>query len=202
MRNPIRRLKPIERPAEEASFTVMGDELEPVCIIHFEGKEGVLMKLAQGSLSKIIERRKQWLNLSSSSYTAFTEVAKKSFEYISDSENLNINDIAQICSYHPACYRNFTDITKIERATKTLTKNASKKRSAESSTETDETKSDNPKPKKVPRNTRQSFEKLSGQLSRSPYVLPEICLICKRNGPIYFFDKVRVNQFHLFLFNR
>jgi hypothetical protein len=47
----------------------MGDELEPVCIIHFEGKEEELTKLAQGSLSKIIERRKQWLNLSSSSYT-------------------------------------------------------------------------------------------------------------------------------------
>ena len=74
----------------------MEDELEPVCIIHFEGKEGVLTKLAQGSLTKIIERKKQWLNLYSSSYTAFTAVAKKSFEYISDSENLNINDIAQI----------------------------------------------------------------------------------------------------------
>ena len=55
-------------------FTVMGDELEPVhvCIIHFEGKEGVLTKLAQGSLTKIIERRKQGLNLSSSSYTVYS----------------------------------------------------------------------------------------------------------------------------------
>ena len=72
----------------------MAEKLQPVCIIHFEGKEGKLTKLAQGSLTKIIERRKQWLNLYSSTYAAFTEVAKKSFEFISNSENLDINDIA------------------------------------------------------------------------------------------------------------
>ena len=162
----------------------------PVCIIHFNDKDGELTKLGQGSLNKIIERRKQWLNLSSPSYTVFTEVAKKSFEYISDSENLDINDIARTCCYHPACYRNFTDITKIERAAKALTKTASQKRSAESITTPDETESNKPTPKKVPRNTRQSFEKLSGHFSRSPNVLPKVCLICKRDRPIYFFDKV------------
>ena len=166
----------------------MAEKLEPVCIIHFEGKEGELTKLGQGSLTKIIERRKQWLSLDlqSSTYAAFTEVAKKSFEFISSSENLDINDVAQTCSYHPACYRSFTDITKIDRAAKALTKNASKKRLAESN-ETEESESNNPKPQKVPRNTRRSFEK---HVSRSPYVLPEICLICKRKDPIYFFDKV------------
>ena len=58
----------------------MAEKLEPVCIIHFEGKEGDLTKLGQGSLTQIIERRKQWLNLDlqSSTYAAFTEVAKKS----------------------------------------------------------------------------------------------------------------------------
>lgn len=90
--------------------------------MYFEGKEGNLTKLAKGSLTKIIERRKQWLNLHSSTYATFTEVAKKSFEFISNSENLDINDVAQTCSYHPACYRSFTDITKIDRATKSLTK--------------------------------------------------------------------------------
>ena len=74
----------------------MAEKLEPVCIIHFEGKEGELTKLGQGLLTKIIERRK-WLNLDlqSSTYAAFTEVAKKSFEFISSSENLDINDVAQ-----------------------------------------------------------------------------------------------------------
>ena len=58
----------------------------PVCIIHFDNKDGELTKLGQGSWNEIIETRKQWLNLSSPSYTVFTEVAKKSSEYISDSE--------------------------------------------------------------------------------------------------------------------
>ena len=116
------------------------------------------------------------VNLQSPTYTVFTEVAKKSFEFISNSENLDINDIAQICSYHPACYRNFTDITKINRATKALTKNVSKRRLAECY-ESDETESANPKPPKIPRNTRRSFEK---NVSHSPHVLPEICLICQR----------------------
>jgi hypothetical protein len=156
----------------------MADKLEPVCVIHFEGKSGELLKLTQASLDKIVERREQWLNLSSSSYTAFIEVAEKSFEFISDSENLNIDNVAQVCSYHRACYRNFT---KIERARKVLTINAGQKRSAFSVT-ADNTGTDYPKPKKVPRTTRQSFEKVTGHFSRSPHVLPQICLICKRSG--------------------
>ncbi len=169
----------------------MADKLEPVCVIYFEGKSGELLKLTQASLDKIVERREQWLNLSSSSYTAFIEVAEKSFEFISDSENLNIDNVAQVCSYHRACYRNFTDITKIERARKVLTINAGQKRSADSfSVTTDNTDTDNPKPKKVHRTTRQSFQKVTGNFSRSPHVLPQICLICKRSGPIYFTEKV------------
>ena len=133
----------------------------------FEGKAGELKNLRQESLDKVIERRKQWLSLSSSSYTAFTEVAKESFDFIDNSEDLNLNDISQTCAYHPACYRNFTDITKIDRATK-----ASQKRQADQSTEEAETSS--PKPEKMPRITRQSFEKLTGYPSLSSDILPQI----------------------------
>jgi hypothetical protein len=169
----------------------MANKLEPVCVIHFEGKKGELLKLQQASLNKIVERRKQWLNLSSSSYAAFTEVAKKSFMFIGDSENLNIESLVQTCCYHPACYRNFTDITKIERAKKVLTTNAGQKRSANPcSVIADSTDTNNPQPKKIPRLTRKSSQNVTGHSSRSPNVLPQICLICKRGGPIYFTDKV------------
>ena len=76
---------------------------------------------------------------------------------------------------HDLTILQFTDITKIDRATKALAKNASKKRLAESN-EPEESESNNPKPQKVPRNTRRSFEK---HVSWLPYVLPKICLICK-----------------------
>ena len=159
--------------------------LERVCVIHFEGKAGELKNLTQERLAKIIERRKQWLSLPySESYTTFTEVAKKSFDYIDESEYLDPTDISPTCAYHPACYRNFTDLTKIERATK-----AGQKRLADKSIEEDDTRS--PKREKVSRSTRQSFNELvAGRPSRSSDILPQICPICKRHGPIYFTDKV------------
>ena len=39
---------------------------DAVCVVHFDGKDGEIKKLTEGTFAKIIDMRKQWLNLSSS----------------------------------------------------------------------------------------------------------------------------------------
>ena len=156
------------------------------CIIHFDGKGGEIKKITKETLAKITDIRKQWLSLSSS-YKSFSEVAKKSYEFFADSDDLG--SIGGSCGYHLACYRSFTDINKIERAKVTLA-NAGRKRLADKTIEDVES---NPKPKsqKVERSTRQSDKKgIVHPCSRSSNVLPKICLVCKQPGPIYITDKV------------
>ena len=67
-------------------------ESHGVCVIHFEGKDGELRELTTETLNRILERRKEWLSLPSS-YKAFTEVAKKSFEFIHETDDLNPENI-------------------------------------------------------------------------------------------------------------
>ncbi len=77
-----------------------------------------------------MERREEWLHLPDS-YKEFTEVARKSFEFLND----QVEDIEQLLarkySYHIACYRNFTDICKIKRAAKTLANAKTTKKATE-----------------------------------------------------------------------
>ena len=160
---------------------------DAVCVVHFDGKYGEIKKLTEGTFAKIIDMRKQWLNLSSS-YREFTEVAKKSFKFIDDSDELT-ELVEETCGYHLDCYRTFTNISKLERAKTTLA-NAGRKRVSEQSIEQPEI---NPNAGKFARTTRHSvstLEKVKDCPSKSSNVLPEICLICKRPGALYITDKV------------
>lgn len=156
------------------------------CIIHFDGKGGEIKKITKETLAKITDIRKQWLSLSSP-YKSFTEVAKKSYEFFADSDDLD--SLGGNCGYHLACYRSFTDINKIERAKSTLA-NAGRKRLADKTIEDEETNL-KLKSQKIARSTRQSDKKgIVHPGSRSSNVLPEICLVCKQPGPIYITEKV------------
>ena len=124
-----------------------------------------------------------------SCYKSFTDVAKKSLEFI-DSNN-DASSFEGTCGYHLACYRTFTDISKHERAKTTLSKSR-KKRAAEEEIDR-EGKIPSATPAKGTRTTtRLSFVSLSAQpsSSRSSNVLPEIFLICKKAGHIYITDRV------------
>ena len=157
---------------------------DAICIIHFDSKDGEIKKLTEGTLAKIIDMRKQWLSLSSS-YREFTEVAKRSFKFIDDSDELNITSVEETCGYHPDCYQTFTNISKLDRA-KTTIANAGRKRLFEESIEQTDV---NPKSGKVARTTRHSISSFHHPC-QSSNVLPEICLICKRPGALYITYKV------------
>eukprot|EP00794_Sanderia_malayensis_P020894 gene20894-22945_t len=89
------------------------------------GKVGQIKSLTEETFRKLVERRRQWLALPDS-YKNFTEVAKESLNFVSD----EIESIEQLESlyYHVACYRSFTDITKIDRALKSFTKTKTAKK--------------------------------------------------------------------------
>lgn len=170
---------------------------ESTCIIHFDGKEGEIKKLTEGTLAKIIDIRKQWLNLPSS-YQAFTAVAQKSLDFIHDDSD--VTSVKETCGYHMGCYRTFTDINKLDRAKTTLA-NAGRKRSAEPMERIEQTEKRR-KPEKVARTTRQTIEKLMAHpCPRSSNVLPDICLICKLPGPLYLTDQVFILFLHLGCFS-
>lgn len=164
------------------------DEDDPlsVCAIHFEGEDNKDIRVVTDiTLKRIIERRKQWLDLSGS-YNNFSSVAVNSFEFI-PADVHNVDQLPRKCFYHIKCYRNFTDITKIERANKTLA-NVTKKRNG--SEDIDAVVEDAP-PEKIVRTTRQSLIANDKEHERSSSnILPKRCLICKIYGPIYVSDSV------------
>ena len=89
---------------------------EHKCAIHFNGKEdGELKKFTEGTLAKVRDVRSQWLSLPGP-YKNFTKVLKDSFKTIGD--NIDLEKVA--CGYHLQCYRNFTDISKLERVKTTI----------------------------------------------------------------------------------
>ena len=81
------------------------------------------------------------------------------------------------------------DITKLERAKHTLRN--SKTESAESSVQVGEV---------VPKQVTQTSAKATGiaPVSRKGNVLPDFCLLCKGNGPIYITDQVLLLALKLF----
>ena len=168
----------------------MSASSHPFCTIHFEGKTGEIKKFTESTLAKILSTREQWLSLPSC-YKSFTDVAKKPLEFILIDGISDSSILENTCGYNLACYRTFTDISKLERAKTTLA-NSGKKRVAEGDSDV-EGSMPSATPAKVTRTTtRLSIGSLTTQpsSSKSSNVLPEICLICKRPGHIYITDRV------------
>ena len=162
------------------------------CIIHFEGKDGPQKQLSNETLRTFIQRRKEWLQLPDNceleKYHQSRDIAKRSYDYLAyDIEN--VEELPEAVSYHLSCYRNFTDITKIQRAQKIAADvNSRKTKSVEC-----ESNAEGPQ-EKIKRTTRQSFGPAcqNGTTSKSSNILPERCLICKKYGSIYVTDPVRL----------
>ena len=164
------------------------------CAIHFEGKGGEIKSFTNETLAKMLDARRQWLNMSAP-YKNFTDVAKESLKLIDDYCNFNLDEINGAYGYHPSCYRYFTDISKLQRA-KIAFANSSIKRTAQE--RTDEADFEDPDPAtKVARTTRRSLGQESCCPRRSSHILPEICLICKRARPLTITDRVhKILQFN------
>ena len=95
-----------------------------------------------------------------------------------------LKDIDPTLGYHCTCYSRFTDKTKVERAVTRKLKSA-ETHEGEKLDETEDIPS-TPSPKKRLRSSRGSAA-ISGVLSRTASVLPDLCIICTkkdlREGP-------------------
>ena len=91
-------------------------------------------------------------------------------------------------SYHLACYRNFTNINKTERAKKIA---ESELLNCSGASTSDDGDRDGPA-KKVKRTTTSLSYSLrdADNENTSSNVLAKCCLICKHSGPIYVTDRV------------
>ncbi len=162
-----------------------------VCVIHFEGKHGPEKQLSNETLKTTIDRRKAWLDLPEhEKYNACRTVAEKSFDYIPDGVE-NVEELSGTMSYHLACYRNFTDITKIERAKKIAKSEILNCSGSSTSRANKDGDCDGPAQKVKRTTTRLSCSlRYVGNEQTSSNVLAKCCLICKQSGPIYVTDTV------------
>ena len=159
--------------------------------IHFDGKEnGELKEFTEGTLAKVRDVRSQWLSLPGP-YKNFTKVAKESFKTIGD--NIDLEKVNEACDYHLQCYRNFTDISKLERAKTTIANSSIERPAEDNSQEIDE--ASHQRQAKVSRPKRHLLKEGTTPGETSSNILPRVCLICKRPGPLYITDVV--NKFYV-----
>lgn len=149
------------------------------CIIHAEGKGGVQKILTNETLKTILQRRGEWLELPEDCNTR--TIAATSLKFLSD----NVRSVEELPEtllyYHASCYRNFTDITKLQRAKDNA--KTKRKESLDQAVRTDEERVSNEHDGPQAKLQRRSRRMLgSGESSN---VLPSQCLICKKSGPIY-----------------
>jgi hypothetical protein len=161
---------------------------ESSCIIHFTGKGGQIKSLTTETLKKIIERRKQWLNLPEK-YGEISDVAEKTYAHIPANKD-EVCEHDEKLGYHVSCYRNFTDKTKLERAESTLANLKRKKDECEK-------QDDDPVPqKRTPTRQSSRIQKQSCSPTTSSSVrgniLPKRCLVCKKAKPISVFEPVSI----------
>ena len=101
---------------ENLKYSISSECEIPVsrCIIHVEGKGGVQKILTNETLKTILQRRGEWLELPDDCNTTRT-IAATSLKFLSDNIQ-SVEELPEDIFYHASCRRNFTDITKLQRA--------------------------------------------------------------------------------------
>ena len=157
------------------------------CVIHFADESGPTRAFTADSFQTFLSRRTEWLSLSRD-YKEFSSVARQSLAKL-PAVIKNVED-ADGKVYHIECYRLFTNREKIERAKTFNLKHV------------EDEEEDQPPNKRRRFSVR--LEAAAGPSSSSdmqqlaPHrssanILPRICLVCRKSGPVYV-KKVRVNM--------
>ena len=158
---------------------------DEVPLLGYENGIFISEKFTEGTLAMVRDVRRQWLILPEPNKN-FTKVAKESFKIIGD--NLELEKVNEACGYHLQYYRNFTDISKLERAKTTKANSGIKGPAEDNSQEIDE--AGHQHQAKVSRPKRHLLKEGTTPGKTSSNILPHVCLICKRPGPLYVTDAV------------
>ena len=164
------------------------------CLLHIDGFEGPLTSFTQTTWTKFIESRRKWLLLSGQ----MKDIAVRSLEFISEEDVVDkTSDYHLVRKYHIQCYRRFTDKQKIDRA---MIQHEKRKAEVDEDCSTSSAvHSYEPAGNKRTRLTTQmevggAKSKATG---RNSFVLPKICLICKKAD---YFYTCQVSMFLFFYF--
>ncbi len=151
------------------------------CLLHVDGFEGPLTLLTKTTLAKFIESRRKWLLLSGQ----MKDIAERSLEFISD-EDVNNETSDYDWKYHIQCYRRFTDKQKIDRAVIQHEKRkAEVDEGCSSSSAAHGQEPTRTKRTRLATQTEVSGAKCVTTAGRNSFVLPRICLICKKSDYFY-----------------
>ena len=161
--------------------------------IHFEGKSGDLCKLTPHTIAKISEYCKKWIDLDGEQSTIAANIAEriKRWSFHSETELVRDEIATEIANlrYHKECYVRFCDKTKIERAEKRIIKKKAMTVDASTKGEPSTPVANRPAPVHVRISPRTLISGSEGITRRNRHVLPEQCIICKRQE-MYKVDKV------------
>lgn len=158
------------------------------CFIHFEGKSGELCQLTPHTIDKISEYCEKWVHLDGEPCKIAANVAERAKRWSLDSEREPVREEIANARYHKECYTRFCDKTKVERAEKRIKKKAvTFGASTQGEPSTPVTNRTTPVPVRIsPRTLISGSERIA---RRNKHVLPEQCIICKRQDS-YKVDKV------------
>ncbi|XP_028391978.1 uncharacterized protein LOC114516648 isoform X2 [Dendronephthya gigantea] len=152
------------------------------------GKSGELCQLTPHTFAKISEYCQKWVNLDGEQSKIAANVAEFMKHWSLDSENELVPEEIANARYHKECYVRFCDKTKIERAEKRMKK---KEMTVEASSHGEPSTPviNRPAPAPVRISPRTLISGSEAIPRRNRHVLPERCIICKRQDA-YKVDKV------------
>ena len=150
-------------------------------LLHIDGVEGPLTSFTQTTWTKFIESRRKWLLLSGQMKC----IAVRSLEFISEEDVDKTSDYNLVWKYHIQCYRRFTDKQKIDRAM--IQQEKRKAEVDEDCSTSSAVHSYEPAGNKRTRLTTQMEvgDAKSKTTGRNSFVLPKICMICKKADYFY-----------------
>ena len=160
------------------------------CLIHFDGKKGPLTSFSEVSFQKFFYCRSIWLTLDGE----HRDVSRRSLAFVGKNVKNVTTDLFDYSnfSYHRACYSALTNNSNIKRAQMRCqhkNKECEEVDPSLSVSEIDDTEQEEFQPAKKMLRSSCSETTSSTVKSRNPYVLPHICIICKREKS-YFTESV------------
>ena len=161
------------------------------CFIHFNGKSGELCQLTAHTIDKISEYSEKWIHLDGEPNKIASNVSKRVKRWSLGPDRETVREEIANVRFHKECYIRFCDKTKVARAERRIKKKTNTIDAfTQGETSTPVTHRTLCAPVRIsPRTLLSGDENI---VRRNKHVLPEQCIICKRQES-YKVDKVQFN---------
>ncbi|XP_046860763.1 uncharacterized protein LOC124453991 [Xenia sp. Carnegie-2017] len=149
------------------------------CFIHFNGKSGELCQLTAHTIDKISEYSEKWIHLDGEPNKIASNVSKRVKRWSLGPDRETVREEIANVRFHKECYIRFCDKTKVARAERRIKKKTNTIDAfTQGETSTPVTHRTLCAPVRIsPRTLLSGDENI---VRRNKHVLPEQCIICKR----------------------